>query len=292
MNVRLVGIAAAAVVSVAVASAALSAGDSAAPRDSQLAQAVSALAKAGSYISEPVTQFEREGKKSGFLFATPETQELQKDDFQNPGFLWVEEGAVLWTKAEGEVGKSCTACHGEAAKMRGVGATYPKISKDTGKLVTLEQQINYCRTERMKASELKWESREMLALNTFVMHQSRGVPINVSIDGPAKPHFENGRKLYEETRRGQLNFACVNCHEQNSGNYIRSDLLSEGRISGFPLYRLKWQSIGSLQRRMRGCYDMVRAEPPAAGSPELNDLNLYIAWRSNGLLVEAPGVRR
>lgn len=254
--------------------------------------AADSAAGAGGYQSEPVRDFERDGKKSGYLFATAETRALQDDDFQNPGFLWVDQGEQLWIKAEGEAGKSCMSCHGPAAKMRGVGATYPKVSKDTGKLITLEQQINYCRTERMKAPALAWESREMLSLNTFVMHQSRGLPINVSIDGPAKPFFEAGRKLYEETRRGQLNFACVSCHEYNSGNYIRSDLLSEGQISGFPTYRLKWQTVGSLQRRIRGCYQMVRAEPPAAGSEELNNLNLYIAWRSNGLLVEAPSVRR
>jgi sulfur-oxidizing protein SoxA len=250
-----------------------------------------ALAAAGSYVSEPVTEFERNGKKSGYLFATPETQDMQKDDDDNPSFLWIEHGAAMWTKAEGEAGKSCASCHGDAAKMRGVGATYPKVSKDTGKLVSLEHQINYCRTERMKAPALKWETQDMLGISTFVMHQSRGLPMNVSVDGPAKPFFEEGEKLYN-TRRGQLNVACIHCHENNSGNYIRADLLSEGRSNGFPLYRLKWARVGSFDYRMDECYSQVRAAPEPYGSDELTKLQLYVAWRSNGLLIETPAVRR
>jgi L-cysteine S-thiosulfotransferase len=123
------------------------------------------------------------------------------------------------------------------------------------------------------------------------MHQSRGLPMNVANDGPARPFFEEGERLYN-TRRGQLNVACIHCHENNSGNMIRADLLSEGRANGFPLYRLKWQRPGSFDYRMEECYGQVRAEPEPYGSDELAKLQLYVAWRSNGLLVETPGVRR
>ena len=289
---RTVGLGAAATVSVAIAAAALwSEGASGNAGALQLAQAQPVLAAAGSFQSDPVTQFERDGKKSGFLFATPETQAMQKEDDDNPSFLWVEHGAAMWTRVEGEAGKSCASCHGEAAKMRGVGVTYPKVSKETGKLFALEHQINYCRTERMKAPELKWETQDMLGLSTFVMHQSRGLPMNVSADGPAKPFFDEGEKLYN-TRRGQLNVACIHCHELNSGNYIRADLLSEGRANGFPLYRLKWARVGSFHYRMEECYSQVRATPEPYGSDELTNLQLYVTWRSNGLLNETPGVRR
>lgn len=246
---------------------------------------------AGSFKSEPVTQFERAGKKSGFLFATPETQDMQKDDFDNPAFLLVDQGEAMWVKAEGEAGKSCGSCHGAVANLRGVGATYPKVSKDTGKLFTLEHQINYCRTERMKAPALPYTGTNMFALETLVMYQSRGLPMSVANEGAARPFFEEGERLYN-TRRGQLNVACFHCHENNSGNYIRADLLSEGRSNGFPLYRLKWAGVGSFDRRMEECYGQVRAEPEPFGSDELAKLQLYVNWRANGLLVETPAVRR
>ncbi len=248
--------------------------------------------EAGGFKSQPVTQFERDGKKSGFLFTAPETRILQMDDNDNPAFLWLEHGEKMWTKAEGAANLSCASCHGAAANMRGVGATYPKVSKETGKLFALEHQINYCRTERMKAPELRWETMDMLGIGVFVMHQSRGLPVNVSNEGPAKPFFDEGDRLYNNTRRGQLNVACLQCHENNSGNRIRADLLSEGRANGFPLYRLKWSRPGSFQYRMEECYGQVRAVPEPYGSEELTKLQLYVTWRSNGLLIETPAVRR
>ncbi len=246
---------------------------------------------AGGYKSEPVTVFEIKDKKSGVLFATAETQAMQKDDFDNPAFLWLQQGEQLWTKVEGTENKSCGSCHGAAANLRGVTNTYPKVSKATGKLTTIEHQINYCRTERMKAPAYRMETTEMLGLSIFAMHQSRGLPMAVANDGAARPFFEEGERLYN-TRRGQLNVACIHCHENNAGNMIRADLLSEGRANGFPLYRLKWQRPGSFDYRMEECYGQVRAEPEPYGSEELAKLQLYVAWRSNGLPVETPAVRR
>ena len=143
----------------------------------------------------------------------------------------------------------------------------------------------------MKAPALPYTGTNMFALETLVMYQSRGLPMSVANEGAARPFFEEGERLYN-TRRGQLNVACFHCHENNSGNYIRADLLSEGRSNGFPLYRLKWAGVGSFDRRMEECYGQVRAEPEPFGSDELAKLQLYVNWRANGLLVETPAVRR
>jgi L-cysteine S-thiosulfotransferase len=246
---------------------------------------------AGSYKSEPVTKSEYKDKKSAYAYLAPETKAMQDDDFSNPASLWLDAGDRLWTKAEGGAGKSCGSCHGAAANLRGVGNTYPKISKDTGKLATIEDQINYCRTERMKAPALKLETQDMVGLSMFVMFQSRGLPMSVAVDGAAKPDFDAGKKLYY-TRRGQLNLACNQCHEDHAGGMLRSDPLSGGYSNGFPLYRLAWQKAGSFDFRMEQCYAQVRATPEPFGSEELKKLQLYVAWRSNGLPVETPAVRR
>ncbi len=246
---------------------------------------------AGSYQSKPVSVFEAKDKKSGYLYASKETQAMQDDDEENPAILSLEQGEALWVKKDGEAGKSCGSCHAAAANLRGVGTTYPKVSNDTGKLIDIEDQINYCRTERMKAAALKRETPDLVALTILVMYQSRGLPMNVSVDGPARPYFEEGDRLYH-TRRGQLNVACAHCHENNAGNMLRADLLSPGYSNGFPLYRLAWQSAGSFERRMADCYSQVRAQPEPYGSEELKKLQLYVAWRSNGLPVETPAVRR
>jgi L-cysteine S-thiosulfotransferase len=237
----------------------------------------------------PVTLFEQAGKKSGYLYATPETRALQDDDDLNPGFVWIDMGRRMWSDAR--TGRSCADCHGAPESMRGVGAAYPKVSKETGRLFTLEHQINYCRTERMKAPALAWETDEMLGITAFVMHESRGLPVDVAVDGPAAPFFERGRELYF-VRRGQLHIACYHCHVVNPGQRLRSDLLSEGYVNGYPLFRLGWQRMGSVHAMMEICYQMVRAVPEPHGSDELTALQLYLTWRSNGLAVETPAVRR
>src|SRR5262249_29568082 len=109
-------------------------------------------------------------------------------------------------------------------------------------------------------------------------------------DGPAAPFFEQGKAIYH-TRRGQLDLACIHCHEMNHGNMLRAQRLSQGMSNGFPTYRLKWQALRSLQRRMSGCMRDVRAIPYDDGADEYVDLELYLAWRARGLPVETPSVR-
>lgn len=229
---------------------------------------------------------------SGYYFRTPETRELQDDEFMNPAFIWMEQAEDLWSTVDGEAGKACAECHTDATEtMRGVGATYPKYHEASGKLINLEQRINLCRTENMQAEPWKWESDELLGMTAYVRHQSLGMPVDVSIDGEAAPFFEKGKDFYYE-RRGQLDMACATCHETNYGMYIRADLLSQGHSNGFPTYRLKWQKVGSLHRRFRGCNRQVRSVPFANGSDEYVNLELYLAWRGQGLPVEAPSVRQ
>ena len=154
----------------------------------------------------------------------------------------------------------------------------------------LEQRINQERTEKMQAKPFKYESKQLLGLTMFVRNQSKDMPMSVSIDGPAIPFFDKGKKFYFQ-RRGQLDMACANCHVDNPGNMIRANRLSQGQSNGFPLYRLKWQKPGSLHRRFRGCNKQVRAKPYGYGSDEYVNLELYLAWRGRGLPVETPAVR-
>ncbi len=230
-------------------------------------------------------------KRSGYTFAKAETRAIQDDEFDNPAFLWVDYGEELWNTAEGEAGKACATCHEDASEaMASVGSTYPVFDEASGKLINVEQRINRCRTENMKAKAYKWESREMLAMTVFVKNQSAGKPVAVKIDGAAAPFYEKGKAFYYE-RRGQLDMACKHCHEDNAGNMIRANLLSQGQSNGFPTYRLKWQGVGSLHRRFRGCNKQVRAKPFGFGSDEYVNLELFLAHRGQGLPVETPSVR-
>ncbi|MFY7961809.1 MAG: sulfur oxidation c-type cytochrome SoxA, partial [Elsteraceae bacterium] len=61
--------------------------------------------------------------------------------------------------------------------------------------------------------------------------------------------------------------------------------------NGYPIYRLEWQTMGSLSRRLRNCLTGVRAELLEYGSPTQVALELYLGWRATGLKVETPGGR-
>ena len=259
------------------------------------------LAAAGSGHSDPIEGYEAvaapEGSPlseniSGYYFRTPETRALQDDDFENPGFLWVDQGAELWETAEGEAGKACSDCHDDASvSMATAGAHFPKWNEDLQKPVNLEMQINLCRENNMQAEPWKYESQELLAMTTFVRHQSRGEPVQVDVSGPMAEWKDRGEAFYYG-RRGQLDMACANCHEDYSGVYIRADHLSQGQSNGFPTYRLKWQGIGSLHRRFRGCNEQVRATKLGYGHDDYTALEVYLAWRGSNLPVETPAVRQ
>jgi L-cysteine S-thiosulfotransferase len=244
----------------------------------------SMAAEVGRYIVD--------SRRSGYTYLSEENQRLQDDDFANPGLLWVERGRDLWRQVEGSAATSCARCHSDAAdSMRGVRTRYPRFDPTRGRLINLEQQINRCRTERMQAPAYPYESEALLALTAFVAMQSRGMPINVRIDGPSQPFFDAG-KVFFYRRRGQLDMACAHCHEQHAGQRLRGDVISQGQVNGFPVYRLTWQTLGSAHRMFEWCNTSVRAEPYLLGSDEYINLELYVAWRGRGLPVETPAIRR
>jgi sulfur-oxidizing protein SoxA len=174
--------------------------------------------------------------------------------------------------------------------MKGVAARYPEYDEKLKKLMNVEERINNCRVTNMKAKTWKYDSNDMLGMAIFVNNQSRGMPRSVKIDGPAASYFEKGKEFYYQ-RRGQLDMSCAHCHEKYFGERIRMNTLTQGQSNGFPTYRLKWQKPGSLHRRFSGCNKQVRAKAFKRGSPEYMALELYLAWRGQGLPIETPAVR-
>ncbi len=96
----------------------------------------------------------------------------------------------------------------------------------------------------------------------------------------------------DRSRQGQLNLSCAICHDALWDRRLAGAPILQGHPTGYPLYRLEWQSVGSLQRRLRNCMTGMRAEPFAFGSPEFANVELYLMWRARGLPMETPAVRR
>jgi L-cysteine S-thiosulfotransferase len=214
-------------------------------------------------------------RKSGYEFMSRETKAMQDDAITGPAVLTLLDGEALWRKL------GCEGCHHDAAtSMKGVAARYPAMVN--GKLTALEQQV------RHQAPELGYESRDLLALTAYVARQSRGMPITV--DEKAKAHIDAGRAFFHK-RQGQLNLACAQCHDDNWGKKLAGTPIPQAHPTGYPLYRLEWQGVGSLTRRLRNCLTGMRAELFPHGAPELVDLEVYLMWRARGMKMEAPAVR-
>lgn len=227
-------------------------------------------------------------RRSGFADMAPETQAMQRDDAANPGMLWVLEGEALWSRRGS--GRSCADCHGDAASMRGVAARYPAFDTAADRPVDLAGRIALCQERHQDATAFPRESEQSLALTALVAHQSRGLPIASPDDPRLAPARALGERLYRQ-RRGQLDLACAQCHDDHAGQRLAGSVIPQGHPTGYPIYRLEWQGMGSLQRRLRGCMVGVRAEPYAFGSAEYIALELFLMSRAAPLPIETPAVR-
>lgn len=226
-------------------------------------------------------------RKSGSEFMGESTRAMQRDDTQNPGMLWVANGEAAWN----EGAKSCASCHGDAKTgMRGVAARFPAFDKSAGRVITLGQRIEQCRVGKQGKPAAKPDAEEVLALQSYIALQSRGMPVAPPRDAGTRAAAQRGRELFN-ARIGQLNMSCAQCHDANWGRKLAGATIPQGHANAYPIYRLEWQGMGSLQRRLRNCMTGVRAAVPPPDAQDLIDLEAWLALRAKGMVMESPGVR-
>ena len=213
---------------------------------------------------------------------SPALQAMQRDDAQNPAWLWVQDGNKRFQD-------TCAGCH-TAEKMRGTAARYPAWDAQAGKPVTLAARIDLCRERHMKQPALGADNDESLALQSYLGSLSRGLPVAPHADARMAAVRTEGERLYRQ-RFGQLDFSCAQCHDGAAGGRLAGSMIPQGHPTGYPIYRLEWQGMGSLQRRLRNCMSGVRAEPFATGSAEFTAIEAYLMQRAAGMAFEAPAVR-
>jgi sulfur-oxidizing protein SoxA len=229
-------------------------------------------------------------RHSGYHDMSPALQKMQDDD-ANPAMLFVQQGETQWQEKAGTANKSCADCHHDAAtSMKGVATRYPAIPEGASEPVDLEGRINLCRVKHQQAKAMADESLRLLTLTAYVALQSRGEPIAPPEDPRLVPFRTRGEQLYK-TRAGQLNLACTNCHDDNAGKKLGGATIPQGHPTGYPIYRLEWQTVGSLKRRLRNCLIGMRTDPWNYDDPQYVALELYLMQRARGLPLDAPGVR-
>ncbi|XUM20033.1 sulfur oxidation c-type cytochrome SoxA [Bradyrhizobium oligotrophicum S58] len=230
-------------------------------------------------------------RRSGYHFMSSDTRAMQDDDTANPAMLSVLDGETLWATKAGTANKACGDCHGAVdVSMKGVAARYPVFNAGSGAPVDLGQRVNLCRKQHQEAAPFAAESRELLALTALIAKQSRGMPITAGDDPRLAPFVARGRELFFQ-RQGQLNLACTNCHDDNWNKHLAGSAITQGQPTGYPIYRLEWQGMGSLQRRLRGCMTGVRAQAFDVDAPDMIALELYLMSRAQGMPMDAPAVR-
>jgi L-cysteine S-thiosulfotransferase len=230
-------------------------------------------------------------RRSDSEFMSADSRAMQNDDTANPGMLGVLDGEGLWNQKAGATNKSCADCHGDAkTSMKGVAARYPAFLPAQNRAVDLEERINISRTADQQAAALPFESKDLLALTVYIARESHGLPIAIEENAQSRPFIAIGREIFER-RQGQLDLSCAQCHDDNWGKRLAGNLVPQAQPTGYPIYRLEWQELGSLQRRLRNCMAAMRAEPYDYGAPELVDLEFFLMWRARGMAMETPAVR-
>jgi sulfur-oxidizing protein SoxA len=243
--------------------------------------AVAVLAASASAVADDT-------RRSGFEFMSPALQALQRDDHQNPAMLWVQEGAALWARPAAN-GKACATCHAEGSE-RGMAAKAPRLDAATGRPLSLAGRIDQCRQRYQGESAQSADGPELLALGAYLSMASRGLPLVVDNDPRAFEWASRGEALWRQ-RMGQLDLSCAQCHDQNAGRRLGGAAIPQAHPTGYPSYRLEWQTLGSLSRRLRNCVAGVRAEPFAPDADEWLALEMYLARRAAGMAMEGPSVR-
>ncbi len=216
-------------------------------------------------------------------------QWLEMEEFP-PYEIAVDEGAELFAKPFSN-GAGYGDCFGEDGDVAG---QFPHFDSDAGEVITLPMAVNACRKSHAEAA-LAYDGAEMARLTAYIAFASRGQPVSVAEPTSAAElsAYEAGKRFYT-TRRGQLNFACTSCHVQLAGNRLRAERLSAslGHITHWPVYRFKWEDVGSLHKRFQECNSQVGAEPFDEQSEAYRNLEYFLAYMSNGLELNGPATRK
>ncbi len=205
------------------------------------------------------------------------------DDNANAAAPVVEAGRKLFT-AKFKDGRSLAGCFPNGGRR--VAQAYPQYDPRLKRVVTLEMAVNQCRKAHKEELYELADPDTMGAVTAYLRSLSNGQKMAVRVPAAAEPKYEEGRRLYF-TRMGQRNFACASCHLQAAGKHYGDMPLSPviGQATHWP--EIRDGKALTLQARIRECLELMGAAPFAAGSDELNHLEYFLSYLSNGLPLKA-----
>ncbi|OYY92741.1 MAG: sulfur oxidation c-type cytochrome SoxA [Hydrogenophilales bacterium 28-61-23] len=227
----------------------------------------------------------------GSLAFDPDSMSQYKSIMEFPPYSGdIDKGEKLWKTAL-KSGKTYADCLPNGGKD--IAGNYPMFDDAKGKVVTLEDVINACRVANGDEAYAFGDPKTMGLLTAYMRTLSDGMKMNIKVEGEgARKAYEDGKKTFY-SRAGQFNFSCANCHVDNAGNRLRSELLSPavGHATHWPVFR-GGDTLVTLQKRYEGCHKNVRQVPDKAGSTRYNNLEYFHSYISNGLPLQASVFRK
>lgn len=247
----------------------------------------------GPAVAEPASgAASASSRRSGLEDMSPRLQALQRDPGLNPAWLWIEEGRQRWVEAAGRTASSpsCAACHGPLDRMTSSAARHPRWHEASNRPRTLSAQITECRRSRQGQADARTDDGIGLALAAALVAAGEGQPITADQTAGMAAWAQRGQALWH-TRMGQLNLSCAQCHDARAGQRLGGVRIPQAHDTGYPIYRMEWQGVGDLERRLRACMTGVRAEPFSPGADEVIALEIHMRRRSAGMPMEAGALR-
>lgn len=265
-----------------------------------LIPSISALASPEKDFDEFVSYFENrfpdtpfEDYKNGVYSIDKSAREQWEAMEEFPPYeLNIDRGEELFNRPfkNGNTYSSCFENDG-----MGIRQNYPYFDNEKNKVVTLEGAINDCRVKNGEKPLSYFKGKELAHVSAYMAYTSRGNVFNIQIPNTkeALDAYEDGKRLYF-TKKGQLNFSCADCHVYQTGTKLRADIPSPaiGHPTHFPVYRSGMGRLVTLHERFAGCLNRIRAKSFKGGSDELNNLEFFTTFMSNGLEVNGPGSRK
>jgi len=224
----------------------------------------------------------------------------------NPADLWEAKGEDLWKKKAGPKGASLEKCDlglGPGV-VKGAYVQLPRYFADAGKVMDVEMRLSYCmRTLQGKdvkdATYNKDDHKDIIALATYVVTQSKGMPVNVPQEHvEEKRMYEMGKQAFFY-RAGPYDFACATCHNADDKRIRLQGLPNltkngpAGRaFTSWPAYRVSNSQLWPMQQRLNDCLRLQRFPHPKFGSDATVALSVYMGVTGKGVPSLAPTIKR
>ena len=222
----------------------------------------------------------------------------------NPAEFDEMRGEALW---KGKPIEKCDLGKG-AGVVRGAYAELPRYFADTGRVQDLESRLITCMTTLQGTPEKDIVAKpfggdnykpEIESLVAYVVGQSKGVKMNVSLKHPREMEaYEIGKRVFSY-RAGPYDFACSTCHSQDKLRIRMQDLPNfnnqqdaQSAYVTWPAYRVSQGMFRSFQWRLNDCLRQQRFPEPKYASDVTIALTMFMARSANDAIYAGPGLKR